>query len=93
MRYGSELVFDALAAALEEAGEVLRANRDFAEPLCERSPGLRTDVAIDIDASILLEVANRTPRPLAHHSVVLPGLLPANVEGLLQCLLALGDHS
>jgi hypothetical protein len=52
-----ELVFDALAAALKKAREMLRANRDFTE----------------------------LPRSLAHHTVVLPGLVPANVERLLQC--------
>jgi hypothetical protein len=80
-----ELVLDALAAALEETCQVLCANRDFAEPLRERSTGLRTDVAVDIDARVLLKVANRSARSLAHHAVVLSGLVPANVEGLLQC--------
>jgi hypothetical protein len=80
-----EFVLDALAAALEETRQVLRANRDFAKPLCERSAGLRTDIAVDIDPSVFLKVANRSARSLAHHAVMLSGLVPANVERLLQC--------
>ena len=84
-RCGLELVFDALAAALKEAREVLRPNRDFAQLSRQGTPGLRTDVTVDIDTSVFLEVANRSARLLAHHAVVLSGLVPANVERLLQC--------
>jgi hypothetical protein len=80
-----ELVFDAFSAALKEPREVLGPNRDLAQLLCQGSPGLRANVAVDIDTSVFLEVANRIPRSLAHHSVVLSGLVPANVECLLQC--------
>jgi hypothetical protein len=82
---GLELVVDALAAALEEAREVLRPNRDFAELACQRAACLRTDVAVDIDTGVLLEVPNCVPRSLAHHSVMLSRLVPTDVERLLQC--------
>jgi hypothetical protein len=80
-----ELVVYALSATLEEASEVLRSNRNFAELLCQGAARLRTDVAIDSDAGVSLEVANRAARSLAHRPVVLARFVAANVEGLLQC--------
>jgi hypothetical protein len=80
-----KLVLDALAATLEETRQVLRADRDFAEPLCKRAAGLRTDISVDIDTGVFLKVANRIAGSLAHHPVMLSGLVPANVERFLHC--------